>query len=327
MMDTRIVEYITAIYEEKNLTRAAERLFITQSALNQQLRKLEKELGTPLFEKKGRQMVPTGPGRIYLSGARMILEMKHNAEKQLANIKNSKSGFEIRFAFFYTMLPFFQQVIEPAFSERVPDVSLKLVPVEEKSVKSAIKNNQADLGLMVTPLPSTSALEYIPIRREEIHLAFPAVLEETFPAATGFPQKDFAARIHALSSIGYIQHPEVSFLNLISEYYLKRAGIHPHYLCQASSVKDLFYLLNQQFACGLIPETLIQLTDTFGHMPLIPEASYYLGIAYKKDLAITLPVRELILLLLHVCDREYEDYDIFSVQNLNRSPDAARDDR
>ena len=129
------------------------------------------------------------------------------------------------------------------------------------------------------------------------------------------------------SSIGYIQHPEVSFLNLTSEYYLKRAGIHPHYLCQASSVKDLFYLLNQQFACGLIPETLIQLTDTFGHMPLIPEASYYLGIAYKKDLAITLPVRELILLLLHVCDREYEDYDIFSVQNLNRSPDAARDDR
>ena len=218
-------------------------------------------------------------------------------------------------------------MIEPAFSERVPDVSLKLVPVEEKSVKSAIKNNQADLGLIVTPLPSTSALEYIPIRREEIHLAFPAVLEETFPAATGFPQKDFAARIHALSSIGYIQHPEVSFLNLTSEYYLKRAGIHPHYLCQASSVKDLFYLLNQQFACGLIPETLIQLTDTFGHMPLIPEASYYLGIAYKKDLAITLPVRELILLLLHVCDREYEDYDIFSVQNLNRSPDAARDDR
>lgn len=44
-MDTRQMEYIIQISEERSITKAAEKLFITQSALNQQLQKLEKELG------------------------------------------------------------------------------------------------------------------------------------------------------------------------------------------------------------------------------------------------------------------------------------------
>ena len=48
-MDTRQLEYILTIAEEKNLTRAADRLFLTQSALSQQLSKLEAEGLPPLF--------------------------------------------------------------------------------------------------------------------------------------------------------------------------------------------------------------------------------------------------------------------------------------
>ena len=44
-MDTKQIEYILKIAEENNITRAASKLYITQSALNQQLLKLEKELG------------------------------------------------------------------------------------------------------------------------------------------------------------------------------------------------------------------------------------------------------------------------------------------
>ena len=50
-MDLRQIQYIVAIAEENNITRAAEKLYITQSALNQQLLKLEKELGVQLFHR------------------------------------------------------------------------------------------------------------------------------------------------------------------------------------------------------------------------------------------------------------------------------------
>ena len=48
-MDLHLLENIVCIADEKSITRAAEKRFVTQSALNQQLQKLEEELGTPLF--------------------------------------------------------------------------------------------------------------------------------------------------------------------------------------------------------------------------------------------------------------------------------------
>ena len=58
-MDLRLIEYIVAIEKYGNMTEAAEHLFVTPSALNQQLLKLEKELDVPLFTRSKRRMVPT----------------------------------------------------------------------------------------------------------------------------------------------------------------------------------------------------------------------------------------------------------------------------
>ena len=68
-MDLKQIEYIIAISEEHSITRAGEKLFITQSALNQQLQKLEKELGTPLFYRSRTDWHPTPAGEIYLNAA------------------------------------------------------------------------------------------------------------------------------------------------------------------------------------------------------------------------------------------------------------------
>ena len=65
-MDTRQIEYILQIAEENNITHAAAKLFITQSALNQQLIKLENELGTPLFHRSRTNWHLTEAGMIYV---------------------------------------------------------------------------------------------------------------------------------------------------------------------------------------------------------------------------------------------------------------------
>ena len=75
-MDLKQIEYILKIAEEQNITHAAEKLFITQSALNQQLLKLEKELGTPLFYRSRTDWHPTPAGEIYLNAAKDILLIK-----------------------------------------------------------------------------------------------------------------------------------------------------------------------------------------------------------------------------------------------------------
>ena len=62
-MDLKQIEYIVKIAETGSITRAAEQLFITQSALNQQLLKLEQQLGIKLFVRHKHDMTPTSaPG-------------------------------------------------------------------------------------------------------------------------------------------------------------------------------------------------------------------------------------------------------------------------
>lgn len=61
-MDFRQLEYIVAIAENKSISKAAETLFISQSGLNQQLIKLEKELGLQLFDRNKHFLRPTKAG-------------------------------------------------------------------------------------------------------------------------------------------------------------------------------------------------------------------------------------------------------------------------
>ena len=77
-MDLRQIENIITIEQEQSISRAAEKLFLTQSALNQQLLKLERELGTPLFERRKHSMIPTLAGRIYLNTAKQMISMKQD---------------------------------------------------------------------------------------------------------------------------------------------------------------------------------------------------------------------------------------------------------
>lgn len=91
-MNFKILEYIVAIAETGNVTKAAERLFISQSGLNQQLIKLETELGTPLFHRSKKEMRPTHAGRIYIENARRILKMAQNCVSQINDLSDNPRG-------------------------------------------------------------------------------------------------------------------------------------------------------------------------------------------------------------------------------------------
>ena len=88
-MDFKILEYIIAIAEAKNVTKAAEKLYISQSGLNQQLIKTEKELGTPLFYRTNKEMKLTLAGQIYIANAKRILKMAQNCVTQIQDLTDN----------------------------------------------------------------------------------------------------------------------------------------------------------------------------------------------------------------------------------------------
>jgi DNA-binding transcriptional LysR family regulator len=121
-MDLRKLEYIVQIAEENNITRAAEKLFITQSALNQQLLKLEKELHTQLFRRSRINWRLTEAGKIYVAAAKQILNIKKEAYDRIYDcIDNNMSrlsvglapgrGISMFSAIFRKLLKFYPNVI------------------------------------------------------------------------------------------------------------------------------------------------------------------------------------------------------------------------
>ncbi len=64
-MTIRQLELFSVVYEVQNLTRAAEVLYMTQSAVSQNLKKMEEELGVQLFERSNRQNAPTRAGESF----------------------------------------------------------------------------------------------------------------------------------------------------------------------------------------------------------------------------------------------------------------------
>ena len=77
------LHYFWAVAHEANLTRAAARLHVSQSAVSMQIRKLEEELGHPLFERRGKQLVLTEAGRLALDHADAIFARGEELESAL----------------------------------------------------------------------------------------------------------------------------------------------------------------------------------------------------------------------------------------------------
>ena len=82
-MDVRYYEYIVAIADQGSITRAAEQLFITQPALTKFLQRIEKELGLPLFVRKGKQFILTKAGQKYVEVGHEILRLDRKLTEQL----------------------------------------------------------------------------------------------------------------------------------------------------------------------------------------------------------------------------------------------------
>lgn len=124
-MDLKQLEYILAIEEYGNISKAANALFISQSALNQQLIRLERELGMKLFYRDKRCLRPTQAGRIYLDNAKEIITIKKNTYSLLHDLEDSATG-ELRLGLTWEHgVDMFTEIL-PVFLKKHPKFSIKM---------------------------------------------------------------------------------------------------------------------------------------------------------------------------------------------------------
>jgi LysR family transcriptional regulator, regulator for metE and metH len=91
-LEVRHLRLVAAVADDGSLTRAGDRLHLTQSALSHQLRDIESRLGTPLFLRVGKRLVLTPAGERLLASARDILERLERAEHEIREMSRDRAG-------------------------------------------------------------------------------------------------------------------------------------------------------------------------------------------------------------------------------------------
>jgi DNA-binding transcriptional LysR family regulator len=136
-----------AVAEREHLTRAADALALTPSAVSASLRALEERYDTPLFHRMGRGIQLNDAGRLFLAEARATLAAAHNAELALAELAGLQRGTLAVHAS-QTIASYWLPPLLLAFHRRHPLITLSLTIGNTSSVAQAVRDGLADLGLV-----------------------------------------------------------------------------------------------------------------------------------------------------------------------------------
>ncbi|MER5726767.1 LysR family transcriptional regulator [Streptomyces sp. NPDC002138] len=170
-MELRQLRYFVAVVEEGGFSRAAERLHIVQSAVSQQVRRLERELGLTLFERSTRRVTLTAAGERLLPEAREVLAAADRTRRIAAEIAASDTA-TLRLGTVrgpgdrvYRLLA--------RLAESAPGLRVRVrgLPVADRL--AAVRAGALDAAL-VRALPAAPGLELIPLWEDPLYVALPA---------------------------------------------------------------------------------------------------------------------------------------------------------
>jgi len=172
MMDLRQLRYAVLLAEEGHFGRAAARAYITQSALSQQISRLEGRLGSRLFERGSRGVVPTAAGELLLTRARAILADVDRLEEEARDHGRGLIG-TLRVGIFGAGAGELTAIIFGAFRRAFPGATLHLRELTMSSQISTLLDRVVDVA-MIHPLFEEPGLESHPLLEEPRYAAVPA---------------------------------------------------------------------------------------------------------------------------------------------------------
>ncbi len=157
-MTIQQLEYLIAVDKYRHFGNAAESCFVTQPTLSAQLSKLERDLGVILFDRSKMPVIPTEIGVQIIAQAKRVLSESKGIFELVAQLKGDISG-EVKLGIIPTLAPYLLHLFIRNFVEKYPKVNLVVQEMVTEEVVKKLKNDELDLGIIVTPLDETGILE------------------------------------------------------------------------------------------------------------------------------------------------------------------------
>lgn len=164
-------DYVYAVYQERSFTKAAEKLYVSQPALSATVRKLEKDLGYPIFERGIKEVVPTAIGMKYIEAAEQVLAISKQLQRQTDDLLQLRTG-SITVGSTTFIASYLLPGLLREFGKMYPGITVNLLVEQSTILQEKLEKGMVDIAIDNT-LSCNEEYEYCPLFTERIIVGVP----------------------------------------------------------------------------------------------------------------------------------------------------------
>jgi DNA-binding transcriptional LysR family regulator len=273
------LETFLTVSEEGSFSRAAKKLYRTQPAVSQTVRKLEDEIGEPLFDRSSRDGILTDAGRVLQEYARRMLNMRGEAVSAIEELKHLDRGRVLIAANEVTCLYLLPVLHE--YRRRHPMVRITIRRSLASKIQDELTNHNVELGLL-TFRPEDTDVKSIVVYRDELVFVVPT----THPLAA---LKEVS--IKQLGTEVFIAHnvPSPYREKVLDTFRKKRVPLHMD--VELPTIEAIKKFVAMENGVALLPGICVENEVRHGELVAVPvpELSFErkLRIVYRREQALS----------------------------------------
>lgn len=268
----RHMDYVYEVYREGSFSKAAAKLYISQPALSATVKKVEKEIGMPLFDRGHSPVRLTECGKKYISMAEKMRAMEEEFSGYVSSLGELSTG-KLTVGGTYLFCAFVLPGILQAFQEMYPNVELSLVEGHTAQLEEKLFEGELDLLMDNYPMDSLLyAREYV--RTERLLLAVPAKFPvnakaRSFCLSAGDIRGDVhmapetpAAPLELFADEPFVLLRAHNDMRERVEAICQRAGITPRVAWKVNQMLTTYHLTERGMGISFISDTVLKYVPT-----------------------------------------------------------------
>ncbi|NOU64176.1 LysR family transcriptional regulator [Paenibacillus sp. LMG 31461] len=274
-MELKQLEYFMAVCRELHFTRAAEKMGIAQPSLSQQIKLLEHEIGTPLFDRIGKKTVITEAGRILQQHGFQVFHELTQARAAISELQGLERG-TLKIGALLTVVNYLLPPTVISFHESYPQIELSVLGLRTGDIYEGLLQNELDLGIVYLPMEHND-LETIPLYTDHLVLAVPI----DHPLA-----KEPYASLDILKETPSVLLPSSYFIRQFLNDQCRTLDFTVQPVIEMTTLESIIQMVRKGVGVTVLPKAYLDYMD-HPHIRAIPIQNPVLttqiGIVYRKN--------------------------------------------
>ena len=271
-MELRQLEYFQMASRLKNITRAAQRLKVSQPNITVAIKKLESELEVQLFDRSQKQLTLTPEGRVFLKRIEIALRNIDDAILEVNDYKQLQKG-TIKIGIPPMMGAYLFPKVFSGFRHLHPNLDVLLYEEGSLSIREKLESDELDFGIIIVP-KSTPNLNVLQMSRNQLMVC----VAHDSPLAA----KSKIKPVDIVES-NLIMMKEGAYLREVIQNKLSALKISPRTVLESSQIVTIKGLVAHKVGIAFLPDFICEDSPDIKAIPFYEPIFVNIGLAWKKE--------------------------------------------